>query len=67
MLTFHIKFVSLKNIDIYPIYGPKSIIFGAYAQIWAYSILLITQSIYTCVQDTSSYKYSTPKHGFEHV
>ena len=34
--------VSLKNIDICPIYGPKSIIFGAYAQIWAYSILLIT-------------------------
>ena len=26
----------MKNIDIYPIYGPKSIIFGAYAQIWAY-------------------------------
>ena len=33
--------VSLKNIYICPIYGPKSIIVGAYAQIWAYSILLI--------------------------
>ena len=43
-LTFHIKLVSFKNIDICPIYGPKSIIFGAYDQIWAYSILLITLS-----------------------
>ena len=41
-LTFHIKLVSFKNIDICPIYGPKFIIFGAYVQIWAYSILLIT-------------------------
>ena len=42
-LTFHIKLVSFKNIDICIINGPKSIIFGAYVQIWAYSILLITQ------------------------
>ena len=40
MATFHIKLVSLKNIDICLIYGPKSIIFGAYAQIWAYSIYI---------------------------
>ena len=30
-LIFHIKLVSFKNIDIWPIYGPKSIKFGAYA------------------------------------
>ena len=40
------KLVSLKNIDICLIYGPKSIIFGALVQIWAYSILLITQPIF---------------------
>ena len=45
ILTFHIKLVSFKNINICSIYGPKSIIFGAYAQIWSYSILLITQPI----------------------
>ena len=45
MLTFHVKLVSLKNIDIYSIYGPKSLIFVAYAQIWAYSIFLITRLI----------------------
>ena len=45
-LTFHIKLVSFENIDICPIYGPNSIIFGAYVQIWAYSILLITQRIF---------------------
>ena len=32
---------SFKNI-----YGPKSIIFGVYAQVLAYSILLITQPIF---------------------
>ena len=32
-LTFHIKLVSFENIDICPIYGSKSIIFGVYAQI----------------------------------
>ena len=36
MLTFHIKLVSFKNIEILLIYGPKSIKFGAYAQIWLY-------------------------------
>ena len=63
MLTFHTKLVSFKNIDICPIDRPKSIIFDAYAQIWAYSILLITQPIfilikliYSCVQETTSYK-----------
>ena len=45
-LTFHIKLVSFKNIDICPIYGSKSIIFDAYVQIWAYSILLITQPLF---------------------
>ena len=45
MLTFHIKLVLFKNIDMCPIYGPKSIIFGVYAQIWANSVLLITQQI----------------------
>ena len=45
-LTFHIKLVSFTNIDICTIYGPKSIILGAYVQIWAYSILLITQPIF---------------------
>ena len=29
-LTFHIKLVSFKNIDIGPVYGSNSIIFGAY-------------------------------------
>ena len=29
-----------------------------------YPILI---KIYICVQETSSYKYSTPNHGFEHV
>ena len=33
--------VLFKNIDICPIHGPKNIIFSAYAQIWASSILLI--------------------------
>ena len=42
-IIFHIKLVLFKNIDIYE---PKSIIFGVYAQIWAYSILLITQPIF---------------------
>ena len=41
--TFHIKLVLFKNINICRIYGPKSMIFVAYVQIWAYSILLITQ------------------------
>ena len=41
-LNFHIKLVSFKNIDICPIYGSKSFIFGAYAQIWSYNILLIS-------------------------
>ena len=45
-LTFHIKLVSFKNIIIFPIYGPKSIIFGAYAHIWAYSIYLILIKLY---------------------
>ena len=31
-LTFHIMLVSFRNIDIWPIYGPKSINFGAYAK-----------------------------------
>ena len=42
-LTFDIKLVSFKKIDICITYEPKSIIFGAYAQIWAYIILLITR------------------------
>ena len=66
-LTFHIKLVTFENIDICPIYRPKSIIFCAYIQIWANSILLITKPIciqfkkyiYICVQETSSYKKST--------
>ena len=39
--AFHIKLISIKNIDICPICESKSIIFGAHAQIWAYIILLI--------------------------
>ena len=39
-------------IDICPIYGPKSIIFGAYAQIWEYSISLITQPIFMPLDKT---------------
>ena len=35
-LTFHMKLVSFKNIDIRLIYGRNTIKFGAYAQIWAY-------------------------------
>ena len=35
-MGFHVKLVSFKNIDICLIYGPKSIIFGAYARIWAW-------------------------------
>ena len=31
-LSFHIKLVSFKNIDIWSINGPKSIKFGAYAK-----------------------------------
>ena len=42
LLTLQIKLVPIKNIDIFPIYWPKSIIFSPYAQIWAYSILLIS-------------------------
>ena len=45
------------NIDICPIYGPKSVIFIAFAQIWAYIFLLITQPIliklYICAQETT--------------
>ena len=41
-LTFHIKLVLSKNIDIWPIYGTKSTKFDAYAQIWAYGFWLIT-------------------------
>ena len=39
-ISYKVGFI--QNIDIYPIYGPKSIIFGAYAQ-----ILLITQPIFS--------------------
>ena len=31
-LSFHIKLVSFKNLDIWSINGPKSIKFGAYAK-----------------------------------
>ena len=37
--------VSFKKIDICLIYGPKSIIFNSYAQIWVNGILLITKPI----------------------
>ena len=48
-----------------PIDGPKSIIFGAHAQIWAYSVYTnkqtknypILMKLCICVQETSSYKY----------
>ena len=46
MLTFHTKLVLFKYIDINPIYGPTFILFGAYTQIWAISILLIIQPIF---------------------
>ena len=44
-LAFHTKLVSFKYIDIWPIYEPKSIKFGVYAQIWANGFWLITQPI----------------------
>ena len=45
-LTFHIKMVSFKNIDIWPIYGPKSIKFGAYTKYGHIVFLLITQPFF---------------------
>ena len=45
-LTFHIKLVSFKNIDIWLIYGLESIKFVAYVQIWAYGFWLITQPFF---------------------
>ena len=45
-LTFHIKLVSFKNIDISLIYGLKSTKFRAYAHILAYGLWLITQSFF---------------------
>ena len=35
-----------KNIDTWPINGPKPIKFGAYVQIWAYGFCLITQPFF---------------------
>ena len=63
-LTFHIKLVSFKNIDIRPIYEPKSIKFSAYAQIWPFLVfgsLLshlcpIWMKIHTRVPGTTRYK-----------
>ena len=45
-LTFYIKLVSFKNIDIWPIYKPNFIKFGTHAQIWAYGFWFITQSFF---------------------
>ena len=64
-LTFHIKLVSFKNIDIFQIHGPKSIIlFGAYAPSWVYSILLITQPF---LSNFDKILYMCSGDGFGHV
>ena len=45
-LTFRMKLVSFKNIDIRLIYGRNTIKFGAYAQIRAYGFWPITQPFF---------------------
>ena len=45
-LTFLLKVVSFKNIDIWLNYGPKTIKFGARAHIWACGVLPITQAFF---------------------
>ena len=57
----HIKFVSSKNIDNWPIYGLKSIKISAYAQIWYFAHYLanfypILIKLCICAWETTSNK-----------